>query len=85
LSSVIQAGYRFEWELAVDLFEADQVVSVAGTVGETLEADDAAQAGYEELDSTVVGSSCALLDRVIVTATSSSGSSAAIGSLDGSQ
>jgi hypothetical protein len=50
----------------VNLREADQIVSIAGTVGETLESNDAAQTGEEELDSTVVGRYCVLLDGLIV-------------------
>src|SRR5262249_3209590 len=46
--SGIEAGNRVDWKLAVDFFETDQIVAIAGAIGEPLEADDAAQGGNLE-------------------------------------
>lgn len=50
----------------MDFFQANQVVPVSGTIGQPLEADNAAQAGYEKFNSSEVGVHRPFLDRAVV-------------------
>jgi hypothetical protein len=66
LTSAVQAGDRLDGQLAVDFFEADQIVSIARSVSKALEGDDAAQTGDQKLDVAIVRWHSARLDGLIV-------------------